>query len=339
MWPVVSRWSASSAPTSSPRSIRQPWASGTATAHRSASGSLATTRSTPRSRGQRESPGPSRRAPRGWGRPRSGSPGRAAPAAPRRTAPRSPAVSSTCDDRGAARRRAAACRRSRRSRGPSPASPADGVEVAVDDVLVERPPAAGRGARRRAARPRRCRRRDLARRPAARSGCRRRGRPCSRCRAAGCGSRSPSRPATQPSSRIANASSGRGQRTGQHERAQAGAGHHVGGVAGEDVGVVAGVVADHDRGVRGRPPWSLRYAASPAAARITTTRFIRLEPAPELAAQTGGAELQGAVEPVGEVRRCHRPRSARSSSARVSGSGSSAAQARARSIRSVTLAG
>ena len=46
---LCTRWSASSAPTSSPRSMRHPLslaASGTATAHRSASGSFAMTRST-----------------------------------------------------------------------------------------------------------------------------------------------------------------------------------------------------------------------------------------------------------------------------------------------------
>ena len=70
------------------------------------------------------------------------------------------------------------------------------------------------------------------------------------------------------------------QRAREHERAQAGPGHHLGGVAREHVGVVAGVVPDHDRRRRGRRPGPCRYAASPAAARVTTTRFIRLEPAP-----------------------------------------------------------
>ncbi len=43
--PLWTRWAASSAPTSSPRSIRQPSTVGTATAQRSASGSLAITMS------------------------------------------------------------------------------------------------------------------------------------------------------------------------------------------------------------------------------------------------------------------------------------------------------
>ena len=121
--------------------------------------------------------------------------------------------------------------------------------------------------------------RDLGVRRAARSGCRRRGRPCSRCPGAGCGWRSPSRRPTHPSSRIANASSGVGSGRGSTSALRAGAGHHLGGVAGEDVGVVAGVVPDHD-GAALAAPWSMRYAASPAAARSTTTRFIRFGPAP-----------------------------------------------------------
>ena len=48
---------------------------------------------------------------------------------------------------------------------------------------------------------------------------------------------------------------------------------------------------------------SRRYAASPAAARSTTTRFIRLEPGAERPAQPGRAELQRPVEAVREVGR------------------------------------
>ena len=49
------------------------------------------------------------------------------------------------------------------------------------------------------------------------------------------------------------------------------------------------------------PPCALRYAARPAAARMTTERFIRIGPGAELAAQAGGAELEGAGEAVGEL--------------------------------------
>ena len=41
------------------------------------------------------------------------------------------------------------------------------------------------------------------------------------------------------------------QRSGQDVRREPGAGHHLGGVAGEDVGVVAGVVPDHDGAAAG----------------------------------------------------------------------------------------
>ena len=89
------------------------------------------------------------------------------------------------------RRRGAACRRCEVAR-PVGGELGDGVEVAVDDVVAEhRAAGAARDVGQRA-RPRRSARRSRRRR-AARSGCRRRGRPCSRCPAAGCGWRSPSR--------------------------------------------------------------------------------------------------------------------------------------------------
>ena len=70
----------------------------------------------------------------------------------------------------------------------------------------------------------------------------------------------------------------RGQPVGEHDGAAAGGRHDGGGVAGEDVGVVPRVVPDHD--ARRRSPWACRYAVRPAAARITTERFIRCGPAP-----------------------------------------------------------
>ena len=91
------------------------------------------------------------------------------------------------------------------------------------------------------------------------------------------------------------------QRPRHDESAQSCAGHHLGGVAGEHVGVVAGVVPDHHGCSRGAPA-SLRYAARPAAVRVTTTRFIRFGPAPSAPRRPCGAELECAVEAVGQLR-------------------------------------
>ena len=71
---------------------------------------------------------------------------------------------------------------------------------------------------------------------------------------------------------------GRRQRPRHHPDLEPGARHHLGGVAGEVVAAVPRVEADHHRA--GRRPAPCRYAASPAAARMTTTRFIRFGPAP-----------------------------------------------------------
>src|SRR4051794_22691424 len=83
---------------------------------------------------------------------------------------------------------------------------------------------------------------------------------------------------------------------------------------------------------------SRTYDASPAAARMTTTRFIRLGPAPS--APRSPAVPNSRVPAKRSARSCSSPRSAAaitsSSSARVCASGSSAAQARASSIRSVS---
>ena len=146
-------------------------------------------------------------------------------------------------------------------------------------------PDSGRECRRPGPQPRSARR--SRHRPARRSGCRRRGRPCSRCPAGGCGSRSPS-PRRRSRGHGWRKRAGGGQGAGRMYALKPGAGHHLGGVAGEHVGVVAGVVPDDD-GVAsamvgaplpGRGTSSFRYAANPAAARRTTIRFIRLGPAP-----------------------------------------------------------
>ena len=187
--PVVSRWWASSAPTSSPRSIRQPWASGTAAAQRSASGSLATTRSTSRCDGQGEREvhrarllgvGERHRRELRVGLLLLGHDVRRVEAG----------RLEHLHDRGAAD---AVQRRVDQLEvaGPVAEEAGDGVQVASRRSRHRARCRRGRGARRRARRRRRCGARSR-HRQAARSGCRRRGRPCSRCRGAGCGWRSPS---------------------------------------------------------------------------------------------------------------------------------------------------
>ena len=171
---------------------------------------------------------------------------------------------------------------------------------------------------------------DLARRPAARSGCRRRGRPCSRCPAAGCGSRSPSRRPRSPSSRIANASSGVGSgrgsssalrpapvstaavsvrrrrsRAGRRTRSRPGRRRRHRSRAGSRE---AGRGAHHDDPVH---PVRTRRRGRPAARRCRT-------PASRRTGRPGRA-----LAPASTM--------IASSSARVCSSGSSAAQARARS--------
>jgi hypothetical protein len=73
---------------------------------------------------------------------------------------------------------------------------------------------------------------------------------------------------------------------------------------------------------------------------MTTARFIRLGPAPSFAAQTGRAELEHPGHGIGQLRRRALVAALRgvgeaTSSARVTASGSSAAQARAAASRSV----
>ena len=126
---------------------------------------------------------------------------------------------------------------------------------------------------------------------------------------------------------------GSGQRAWQHQGAEARPGHHLGGVASEDVGVVPGVVPDHDGGVA--TGTLVVQVGRQAGRRAADDHAVHpVGAGTELTAETGRPELEGAVEPVGElVGRALAPISA-SSSARVTGSGSSAAQARARARRS-----
>ena len=190
---------ARSAPSSSPCSIRQPAGSaaeaargsGMATAHRSASGSLAMTTSGPACAGQVE--GQVDRARLLGVRERHGRerPGPARAARPRPAGAAKPAGSKTRRDHLAA---------DPVQGGVDDASPARGASggtsaATASTYAVERPPRPGScqpssacGTSATAADRRRCARRSRRRR-AARSGCRRRGRPCSRCPAAGCGSR------------------------------------------------------------------------------------------------------------------------------------------------------
>ena len=67
------------------------------------------------------------------------------------------------------------------------------------------------------------------------------------------------------------------QRTRQDERAQPGTDHDFSRVAREDV---ADLCLASKPMTTARPPRLFTYAARPAAARMTTTRFIRFGPAP-----------------------------------------------------------
>ena len=88
-----------------------------------------------------------------------------------------------------------------------------------------------------------------------------------------------------------------GQGTGEHQRLEPRAGHHLGGVAGEDVGVVPGVVAD-DHGVPGPRPvgQEVRRQAGRRAQHHHPVHPVG--PGAEGTAQAGRPELQGPVEPV-----------------------------------------
>ena len=124
------------------------------------------------------------------------------------------------------------------------------------------------------------------------------------------------------------------QRPRQQQRLQPGPGHHLGGVAGEDVGVVPGVVADH-HGAAGWRAVVREVRRQPGRGAEHHDPVHPVRPRAERTAQPGGAELERAVEPVGQVGVASPPAATaatiRSSSCRVCGSGSSAAQARARS--------
>ncbi len=90
-----------------------------------------------------------------------------------------------------------------------------------------------------------------------------------------------------------------GQRSRQHVRGETGAGHHLGGVLGEDVAVVPGVVPDHDTAGGSLLP---QVRGQPGRGPHHHDPVHPVRPGAEGAAKPGGAELQGAVEPVGEVR-------------------------------------
>ena len=185
----------SSTPTSSPRSIRHgPSRIGRRDGAAVGVGVVGDHEVGARLAARWPAPGRSRRAPRGWGRRRWGSPGRARTARrPARAAAkpaRANASTTTCPptpciggvgDREVARAR------------PARTSDAARVEVGVEDRVVQRLPARRRAGCAETGPTASMRggdlgvggRHDLRRR--------RRGRPCSRCPAAGCGWRSPSR--------------------------------------------------------------------------------------------------------------------------------------------------
>ena len=120
----------------------------------------------------------------------------------------------------------------------------------------------------------------------------------------------------------------RRQRPRQHQRAQPGAGHHLGGVAGEDVGVVAGVVADDDGGFAGSAV-VLQVRRQPGRGAGDDDAVHPVGAGAQRTPEARRAELQRAVEAVLEVVG-GAGRDERLEPAWVFGSGSSAAQARAR---------
>ena len=235
------------------------------------------------------SAGPSRPAPPGSGTRPSGSRGRAPAARRRRRGAANPARSNARRQRRRRRRRASPCRRpTRRRRRADRRTGRDRAEVGVD------------ARRRRGARS--------ADRP------RRRGRPRSASTAVDArgdlGSAGGTicapvaevhlvavvgrrvvrlavtiTPAAAPTSVIVHASTGVGTTCGKQQRPDARRRRHPGRVEGEDVALVAGVVADDHA-----PLAAARVAApsevvapSPAAAWRTTSRFIRCGPAPTAA--------------------------------------------------------
>ena len=104
-------------------------------------------------------------------------------------------------------------------------------------------------------------------------------------------------PAAQPSCRIAYASTGVGSGRGSTIAGRPSPRHHLGGVAGEHVGLVPGVVADDDRAaavleqVRRQPRGGPDHDGPVHPVRSGA----------EPAAQPGGAELEPSVEPVGQL--------------------------------------
>ncbi|SCF83635.1 hypothetical protein GA0115255_108197, partial [Streptomyces sp. Ncost-T6T-2b] len=98
---------------------------------------------------------------------------------------------------------------------------------------------------------------------------------------------------------MAYASTGVGERAGQHGGAESGAGHHGGGVAREVRRLVAGVVADDDE-----PALLTLGFQIGGEARRRPDHHGPVHPhraGPELAAQSGGAELERAREAGGEL--------------------------------------
>jgi hypothetical protein len=186
--------------------------------------------------------------------------------------------------------------------GPVSGEPGDGVEVGVDDVLAQHPPAGladrlprhrGKGADRRD--PGRDlgvgRRHDLAavaevdlvavvlRRVVARGDHHARDR-------------------AELADRVGEQR--RRQRTGEEQRGQPGAAHHLGGVLGEHVGVVPCVVPDHDGAARGRPLVA-EVRRQPGRGPDHHDPVHPVRPGAERAAESRGAELERAAEPVAQL--------------------------------------
>ena len=126
----------------------------------------------------------------------------------------------------------------------------------------------------------------------------------------------------------------RRQRPRHDESAQSRAGHHLGCVASEHVGVVAGVVPDH-HGCSRRSAGVLEVRREAGRRAGDDDAVHPVGTGPQRAAEARRAELQRAGEAVGQLVGLSVAAISASSSAFVSGSGSSAAHARARSIRSL----
>ncbi len=89
------------------------------------------------------------------------------------------------------------------------------------------------------------------------------------------------------------------ERAGEYGGAEAGAGHHGGGVAGEVLRLVAGVVADDDEAAFVTVLVEVRGQAGGGA---DDDRAVHAHGAgADFAAQAGGAELEGAAEACGEL--------------------------------------